>query len=120
MKAEKELTSEQKLFILDRLKLGCFIRHQIDGEMFYSESAALQLIKEFNSAFSIEEQPDINTPFFGNSGAVIPETKAVKDITDEEILQSIPYPDAISKHQKDINIGWIRCRKWMRDQIKNK
>jgi hypothetical protein len=52
----KELTSEQKLFILDRLKLGCFIRHIIDGEMFYSESAVLQLIKEFNSI----EQPKEN------------------------------------------------------------
>jgi hypothetical protein len=48
-KTDKELTSEQKLFILDKLKLGCFIRHQIDGEMYYSESAVLQLVKEFKT-----------------------------------------------------------------------
>lgn len=41
-----------------------------------------------------------------------------KELTDEEIIASIPYPEAISKHQTDINIGWIRCRKWMRDNIK--
>ena len=35
--------------------------------------------------------------------------------TDEEIVTSIPYPNPISKHQSDINIGWVRCRKAMRD-----
>jgi len=45
----KELTSEQKLFILDKLRLGCFEKHKIDDKMYYSESAVLQLIKEFNS-----------------------------------------------------------------------
>jgi hypothetical protein len=27
-----------------------------------------------------------------------------------------PYPDPISKHQTDINIGWIRAMKYMKDQ----
>jgi hypothetical protein len=50
----KELTSEQKLFILDRLKLGTYTKYNINGEMFYSESSVLQLIKEFNSV-SLQE-----------------------------------------------------------------
>lgn len=41
-----------------------------------------------------------------------------KELSDEEIIASIPYPEAISKHQTDINIGWIRCRKYYRKQIK--
>jgi len=52
----KDLTTEQKLFVLDRLKVGCFIKHQIDGEMFYSESAVLELIKEFNALQSGKEE----------------------------------------------------------------
>ena len=43
--------------------------------------------------------------------------------TDEDIVASIPYPNPISKHQSDINIGWVRCRKAMRDnpeQFKSK
>ena len=43
--------------------------------------------------------------------------------TDEDIVASIPYPNPISKHQSDINIGWIKCRKAMRDnpeQFKDK
>ena len=35
--------------------------------------------------------------------------------TDEDIVASIPYPNPISIHQSDINIGWIRCMKAMRD-----
>jgi len=44
-------------------------------------------------------------------------------VSDEEIVASIPYPNPISKHQSDINIGWIKCRKAMRDnpeQFKDK
>lgn len=61
MKDTKKLTSEQKLFILDRLRLGCFIRHKIDDEMYYSESAVLQIIKEFNSVKFEQEQTDKKT-----------------------------------------------------------
>ena len=38
------------------------------------------------------------------------------EVTDEEILKTIPYKEPISKHQSDINIGWIRCMQAMRDK----
>jgi hypothetical protein len=45
----KELTTEQKLFVLDRLRLGIYTKHNIDGCDFYSEESVLQIIKEFNN-----------------------------------------------------------------------
>jgi len=39
--------------------------------------------------------------------------------TDEEIKKSIPYPNPISKHQSDQNIGWIKALKWFRDKLLN-
>jgi ribosomal protein L32 len=41
----------------------------------------------------------------------------VDQVTDDDIIKSIPYPEPISKHQSDINIGWIRHAKWLRDKI---
>ena len=37
------------------------------------------------------------------------------EVMDEDILKTIPYKEPISKHQSDINIGWIRCMQAMRD-----
>jgi hypothetical protein len=36
---------------------------------------------------------------------------SVNDITD-----TLPYPNPISKHQTDINIGWMRAMKYMKNQ----
>jgi hypothetical protein len=38
-------------------------------------------------------------------------SQLIKDITD-----TLPYPNPISKHQTDINIGWTRAMKYMKDQ----
>jgi len=38
---------------------------------------------------------------------------SIKDTT------NLPYPDPISKHQTDINIGWMRAMKYMKDQPVN-
>ena len=43
------------------------------------------------------------------------QSRQPEKVSDEEIVTSIPYPNPISKHQSDINIGWVRCRKAMRD-----
>ena len=43
------------------------------------------------------------------------QSRQPEKVSDEEIVASIPYPNPISKHQSDINIGWVRCRKAMRD-----
>ena len=31
-----------------------------------------------------------------------------------EEKESLPYPNPVSKHQTDINIGWIRAMKYMK------
>jgi hypothetical protein len=33
-----------------------------------------------------------------------------------EEKESLPYPNPISKHQTDINIGWMRAMKYMKNQ----
>jgi hypothetical protein len=38
-------------------------------------------------------------------------SQPVNDITD-----TLPYPNPISKHQTDINIGWMRAMKYMKNQ----
>jgi hypothetical protein len=38
-------------------------------------------------------------------------------LSDEEIEKSIPYPEPISKHQADQNIGWIKALKFARDKM---
>jgi hypothetical protein len=42
---------------------------------------------------------------------VIMKEHYTKDTTD-----TLPYPNPISKHQTDINIGWMRAMKYMKDQ----
>jgi hypothetical protein len=38
-------------------------------------------------------------------------------IADEEIEKSIPYPNPVSVHQHNQNVGWIRALKAMRDGL---
>jgi hypothetical protein len=37
--------------------------------------------------------------------------------TDDEIEQSIPYPDAISGHQIAKNVGWVRGINWLKSKL---
>jgi hypothetical protein len=64
-------------------------------------------VKEFNKCFDISGEmiTEVCKRYHDQFHAA-----TVKDIT------NLPYPDPISKHQTDINIGWMRAMKYMKDQ----
>jgi hypothetical protein len=35
---------------------------------------------------------------------------------EKQLTDNLPYPNPVSKHQTDINIGWIRAMKFMKEQ----
>jgi hypothetical protein len=65
----------------------------------------------------MEQNPDINTPFFGNSGVKIKQDKPAKGA--EEILEFLSdkmYDDKIAHDYKDGKFDYRRIREWFLSQ----
>ena len=82
-------------------------QHLKSAEEILLEVYGCKTVKEFNKCFDISREmiTEVCKRYHDQFHAA-----HIKDITD------LLYPNPISKHQTDINIGWMRAIKYMKNQ----
>jgi hypothetical protein len=108
----KETGEEQPLKSAEEIYIKVYIKSEADLPKIKDNYIIKEKALDYVTQMTLDplSKCDRDILLKGCDWYLIEVSQPIKDITD------LPYPNHISKHQTDINIGWIRAMKYMKNQ----